>query len=274
MAAKLYCIAVKSDKQLDTRILSCVDYIIYSPEKYDVKIVERFLFQCTMHNAQCTIKDETTEKAPSIYLDLPVIAMSKDIKILRDILSNNEIKEKLAGIVANNIYALKLAEEYGLDVFKGLGMNTLNDNFCGFNNIILSPELNERDYRLFKGWDKKNFFLCVYGRLPLMALAHCLYRANGFDCRNCEGAKLQYKDEPGNIMDIRRIRLASCFFELLNSVPLNLLNYKNKVKPHYYFDMRETEKAEILRILKLFKEPGNKEPEGKYTTGLYFKEVK
>ena len=258
MKNRLYCIAVKNEKQIDAEILAAVDYLILCPEEYTEKSVLDF-----MSIVNC-----------NLYLNLPVIAMSRDVKVLRGILGNDRIRERLAGVAANNVYALKLAREYGLDVFKGPWMNTLNDNFCGYENIILSPELSEKEYRLFGDWDKKNYFLCVYGYLPLMTLAHCPYKVNGIACGKCDKAPLQYKDELNNVMNIRRTRLSSCYFELLNSVPLNLLKYKNKVKPHYFFDMREENARDISKILGLFKEPGNKDPEGKYTAGLYFKELK
>jgi len=262
MKNRLYCIAVKSSSQLSAEITAAVDYIIFSPEEYNEKTILSFVNYVSCFEFK------------NIYLDLPVIAMSDDMKILRRMLGNDKIRERLAGIVANNIYALKLSEDFGLNVFKGLGMNTLNDNFCRFENIILSPELYEGDYRQFKDWDKKNYFLCVYGYMPLMTMAHCPYQVNGFDCKNCRGAKLQYKDELNNIMNIRRTKIAGCYFELLNSVPLNLLKYKNKIKPHFHFDMRETSKENITKILEKFKEPGNKDPDGKHTAGLYFKDIK
>ena len=271
MKNRLYCIAVKSEKQLNAEILAAVDYIVFCPEEYTEKTVLAFI-----NNMQSFVNSPVPVTPPCIYLNLPVVAMSEDIKVLRKLLGNMDIREKLAGIVANNVYTLKLAAEYGLNVFKGPWLNTLNDNFCGYENIILSPELSEREYRLFGDWTQKNYFLCVYGYLPLMTLAHCPYQVNGFECgaRKCRTAKLQYKDELNNVMNIRRTKLSKCYFELLNSVPLDLLKYKNKIKPHYYFDMRETDPREISKILKLFKEPGNKDPEGKYTAGLYFKELK
>ena len=258
---KLYCIAVRSESQLDAEIISAVDYIIFSPAEYNLKTVRNF----SVFSFQFSVP---------VFLDLPAVAMSKDMKILRGILSGGQIRERLAGVVANNVYALTLADEYGLKVFKGMEMNTLNDNFCPFENIVLSPELYEKEYRLFKDWDKKNYFLCVYGYLPLMTLAHCPYKINGFDCKTCGQAKLQYKDELNNVMNISRVKISNCYFKLLNSVPLDLLKYKNQIKPHYYFDMRETDKETIKKILRLYKEPGNKDPDGKHTTGLYFKDVK
>ena len=272
---KKYCIAIKSEKQLNAEIIAAVDYVILCPENYT---------EITNYKLQITNSDKKKNDSNSwfsvpgsqLYLYLPVIAMSDDIKILRKILGDNKTKERFAGVAANNVYALKLAREYNYKVFKGPWMNTINDNFCDFENIILSPELTEDEYRQFKDWDKKNYFLPVFGYMPLMTLAHCPYKVNGFECntKKCDAAKLQYKDELGNIMAFRRTKLAKCYFELLNSVPLNLLNYKNKIKPHFFFDMRETGAKEILNTIKLFKEPGNKEPQGKYTTGLYFKELK
>lgn len=259
MSERIFCIAAGSHKQLAAEILSIAGILIYSPQEYSADGLDSFL---------AAVSRMGTGKT-RVFLDLPAAAMSEDIKLLREIL--NSFKGSLAGVCANNVYGLRLADEYGLDAFKGMGLNTLNDNFCDFKNILLSPELNENDYRLFKDWDKKNYFLCVFGRLPLMLLSHCPYQVNGYDCKSCGGVKLQYKDETGNVMDIRRVKMASCYFELLNAVPLNLLKYKNKIKPHYYFDVRGYGAETILRTLTAFKEPGNKEPEGKYTTGLYFK---
>jgi len=58
MADKLYCIAVKSEKQLDAEILNSVDYIIYCPEEYSVKTVGQFFYQYATRNAQCAMADE------------------------------------------------------------------------------------------------------------------------------------------------------------------------------------------------------------------------
>jgi hypothetical protein len=250
---------VKSEKQLNAEILAAVNYVILCPEDYGNA-------EHIIHNAQS-----------KFYLSLPVVAMSEDIKVLRRILGNEKIKGIFAGIVANNVYALKLADEYGYKVFKGPMLNTINDNFCDYENIILSPELTENEYRLFKDWDKKNYFLCVYGYLPLMTLAHCPYKGTAVrqrcEDKKCTAAALQFKDELNNLMSFRRTKISKCYFELLNSTPLNLLNYKNKIKPHFFFDMREAGKSEIAAILAQFKEPGNKAPGGKYTAGLYFKEL-
>ena len=275
---KKYCIAIKSEKQLNAEILAAVDYVIICPEDYTnpSPLARYSLYERENTNKSNSPFFKGGAEGGGFYLNLPIIAMSEDIKVLRRILGNDKVRGKFTGIAANNIYALKLAEEYGYKVFKGPWMNTINDNFCDFENIILSPEVTEDEYRLFKDWDKKNYFLYVYGYLPLMTLAHCPYKVNGFDCitKKCNTARLQYQDELGNAMNIRRTRISKCYFELLNSVPLNLLNYKNKIKPHFFFDMREEGVGGISKILKQFKEPGNKEPGGKYTTGLYFKDLK
>ena len=265
MADKLFCAAVRDMSQLSGGIIKLCDMLVYSPAEYSGLDADGFL------SAVKKLADDAGKTMP-VYLDLPAVALSADITVLRKIIEG--VKDGLAGLVANNVYGIRLAEDYGLSVFKGGGLNTLNDNFCDFDNILLSPEIYEGDYRQFGGWDKKNYFLYVCGYLPLMLLCHCPKEVNGFDCKTCGGVNLVYKDELNNKMKLRRVKTAACRFELLNSVPLCLLKYKNKIKPHFYFDMKEFKAPQILEIMTAFKEPGNKEPPFKYTAGAYFKDIK
>ncbi len=264
MADKLFCIKAGALKQLNAAVIGLCDILVYSPGEYTAGGVNGFLDGVKKLSAGAG-------KTVPVYLDLPAAAMSDDIRLLRRVIEG--AGGGLAGLCANNVYGLALAKEYGLDVFKGLGLNTLNDNYCGFDNVLLSPELYEGDYRNFSGWDKRNYFLYVYGHLPLMLLSHCPYQVNGFDCKTCGGVQLKYRDELNNEMRIRRIKMANCYFELLNSVPHNLLNYKNKIKPHFFIDITENTAADALDILTAFSTPGNKPPQGKYTAGAYFKDI-
>ena len=235
--------------------------------------------------------------AKPVYLHLPVFANRKDISVLFD----NFRGYSYAGIMADNLYALTLAREWKTEVFAGLGLNILNQTTAeNFQNVLLSVEITEPDYRLLTDWQARSYFLYAYGRLPLMALCHCPYKNIGFYCSEkhiaCKSVtggtvggdtnsartavpvtkhsvidNLTYEDERGNSFEIYKYRMDGCYFRLLNTVPHNLLKYKNKIKPHYFFDFRTCSFDTALKTLTAFADPEPQIPAGPHTAGLFFK---
>ncbi|GHU98758.1 hypothetical protein FACS1894211_03020 [Clostridia bacterium] len=265
---KSYCIQT-DDADLVPQIESYADRIVWSPRDYAAPAAVR--------------------SSKPLYLHMPVYAGRADIAVL----TGNFKRGGYAGVVANNPYALRLAEEWKTEIFAGSGLNILNQTAAAqHQNILLSPEIGEPDYRLFADWQTRNYFLYVYGRLPLMTLCHCPYvqvfgsgrgrvmadgrwkmedGRSGCHCECKEKESLEYKDEKGNRLAIYKYKTAACYFHLLNAVPHNLVKYKNKIKPHYFFDFRACPPDTALKILAAFSDPAPREPEGPFTAGLYFK---
>lgn len=84
------------------------------------------------------------------YLDLPNFATQHDLRIIADIIE----KCSVTGIVANNLYALRLAKIYSLDVVLGLGLNIFNrESACVLGKnlkvraYLASQELSLKDIR-------------------------------------------------------------------------------------------------------------------------------
>ena len=147
---------------------SCV---VYSPDDYVMDDVRAFAASCRA-------------SAAKPYLDMPIFAEARDLRLLRDIL-----RETGVGVVANNYYALTLST----DVLVGDALNVAN----GAAAAALG-------------------YSSVANGVPYMTLRHCPIRAHvGGDCAHCayrEG--YQYVMDNGKVLNLRRKRVCSCTFYL------------------------------------------------------------
>jgi hypothetical protein len=188
-----------------------------------------------------------------------------------------------AGVFANNPYALYLAAEWGAEAFLGAGLNVLNESAARLyraesgsgRNVLLSCEIREPDYRLFADWESVNYFLYVYGRLPIMQLnaVPSIARLFGRGKKGGGTPRVQLRDGRGNTFGVDACRADGGYFRLRNSVPINLLYAKNKIKPHFFFDFCGERAEEARRILTAYRTAGNGGGTelGAHTTGRYFK---
>ncbi|HEY8423594.1 MAG TPA: U32 family peptidase, partial [Clostridia bacterium] len=167
------------------------DIFIYNPDDYS-KLLEKPAF------------------SKPIYLNLPNIANSNDLKLL---FSNQNIIKTYDGIVTNNVYALEFAQQLDLDYIAGLGLNIFNNYALNLDAkyYIASPE----NYK-----EINNAFVYSYGKFPLMTFKFCPIKSN---CSNCTYHKNYFlKDDHNKLLKIRRIKLSRCYFQLLDEEALNL----------------------------------------------------
>lgn len=154
--------------------------VIYSPEIYEIDDIKNFVSNCKKQN-----------KVP--YLDTPIFALKKDIKILKNIIEKTHIN-----IVANNYYALAFPTQKvagaGLNVFNNISANVLGVPTVGAECEVF-PKM----------------------QAPFMTLRHCPMKSNmGANCSNCpyhEG--FSYQMENGKKMFLKRKKLCSCTFYLV-----------------------------------------------------------
>lgn len=150
--------------------------IIYSPNEYNFKDIEKFSLVCKKQN-----------KKP--ILNLPIYVLKEDVQILKDII------EKLGiTIVVNNLYALN----FNTEKIIGGGMNIYNLYSASYFNLpYIQAESGEY-------------------KMPYMTLRHCPMKSNmGASCNNCpykEG--YEYVMQNGRRFNLRRIKMSSCSFEL------------------------------------------------------------
>jgi hypothetical protein len=68
-----------------------------------------------------------------------------------------------------------------------------------------------------------------------MTLCHCPFSVVfKNDCKNCSSCKLNYKDDKGNLYNIRRYKIVNCYFELLSDEKIN----KSKTDVNQLMDLR------------------------------------
>lgn len=150
-----------------------------------------------------------------LYLDMPIVARHNDIIKLQKILNNFNNTD--FGLVANNIYVFDFKDKF--DIIAGLGLNIINKYSktfylnLGAKDIIYSLEANLKDV-------DANAVVYTKGYPVLMTLTHCpfkmIYNNTCKDCKHTDN--LIYKMQDGRLLKIRRKKIASCYFEVVDSV--------------------------------------------------------
>lgn len=184
---------------------------------------------------------------------------------MESIVRNRLEKLKKIGVtkaLCGNIGSYRLAEDMGFEVFGDFGLNIFNSQSANIiNHPILSFELTLEHANRINAPDTG---IIVYGKVPLMLTRNCPVK-NSIGCSEC-GRKGKLTDRKGYEFEVICSQYPCA--ELLNSVPVYMLDRMNEVKTdfaHFYFST-ETKK-EVEKILKLC-ESGAK-PDFRYTRGLY-----
>lgn len=182
----------------------------------------------------------------------------------------NEIRAKLeklkrAGVtkaLCGNLGSYQLAEEMGFEVFGDFSLNIFNSESAGMiKNPILSFELTlEQANRI----NAENTGIIAYGYVPLMLTRNCPVKTS-IGCYEC--------NKQGKLTDRKGYEfpvICSDYpcVEILNSVPIYMLDRMNEIKTdfaHFYFSTEGVKDVE--KIIHMY-ENGEK-PDFKYTRGLY-----
>lgn len=125
---------------------------------------------------------------------IPPVIFDSERKKVEAMLSEAALKGAEYALVGN-IGALELAKKFSLIPIADLRLNACNCESvaqlekCGFEEIILSPELTLPQIRDIKG----NTSCTVYGRIPLMLLEKCVIKEIT-DCDVCRNGKAELRD--------------------------------------------------------------------------------
>lgn len=181
------------------------DSLILSPKNYSVTVVENFY------------NNYKSKFSHNLFLNLPIIAMVEDLKIIDKIVEYAKSKEMI--LIANNIYGLYYISK-GAKVWAGVNMNVANNYSynalmsLGCDNCVASIEK----------WHSgvKNAFKMCAGRRVLMTMVNCPYKTlnrglkKPADCSNCSKVgSLKLLDKKYNYK-IRRYVISNCYFELVD----------------------------------------------------------
>jgi len=226
-------------------------------------------------------KDLATKDVDNLrFLDLPNFATESDYAVLKSILKTKAFN----GVVVNNLYGIYLAKELNLKIILGLGMNIFNlqslvtlakicdNNYYGY---FYSQELTINEILSFGNDDG---FIFANGEICLMTLAHCPLHVNlKSDCGKCKynNQKIVYIDKTNREFSLKRKRIAKCYWELFNCLPLDA---GNKI-PSNFKILLKPEQSKLQKTYDLYKNKSNNNPinsstDNKYTTGHLSKKVK
>lgn len=229
----LIAVEVQSAAQLSQYLLNNADIIVYYPDVYTERDVDEFL---------------SSSKGCDVYIKLTPNAREKDVKLYENILQKG-----FAGIYADNLYALSLAEKFNKKVFLGQGMNVFNNKALSvFNHdyYLVSPELNLREISSFN-----SPFVFAYGKLPLMNFSHCVYQLSHKNtCEKCGYKKeIVYKDNKNYSFDIFRNKAVYCYFTLYNSKITDISGKFDLNGFNYYLNMLQCDCNKAAEIVEAFK---------------------
>jgi hypothetical protein len=191
--------------------------------------------------------------------------------------------------MADNFYALSLAEMYHLPAIAGTGFNILNSESARYflsqnRDFVYSVELtineimgiekrflNERQYN--------NGFIFVHGNMQSMALCHCPVQiCTKKDCPDCTfTGGLSYEDNKGYRFPMRRIRMSECYFSLYNSTTLcTYEKLKGKINHMYFicFDLDSQYICDIIKAYTTDEVSYKKHTEQDSTTGHLYKGIR
>ena len=148
------------------------------------------------------------DRDTKLYIKLPKICRGKDYKVISSLIE--EIKDNIEGIVAENIYAIQFAEDNGLKVIGGAGLNMFNSRSStvyGIINYVNSVELLPGEI--------KDGYVLNSDKIQVMTLTHCPVQLNTkCTCASCKYEKpFNYTTNSLSIQIVRE-KVGYCYFNM------------------------------------------------------------
>lgn len=197
--------------------------LIISPDEYDAKKVDILMNNALKYNSSA-----------KFVLNLPLIARAKDMELIENIVAN--FKDKLCGVVINNLYGFTVCEKYNLKGYGGLGLNIMNKktaDILGLKKYVASVELSKSELK-----DLPNAAIYAFGNVCCMTVTHCPFSlAKNSGCKSCAyKSGLKYDDGKGTFA-IRKIKLNHCYFEVRNGFCHNIVGDVARFARTAYIDL-------------------------------------
>lgn len=213
--------------------------------------------------------ERTKKLAQKLIAELPALLFPESERKIKDALG----KLKTLGVeraAANNIGAISLIKEAGLEAHGQSGLNIVNSlslyeygkmDLC---DTELSFELAFNKMKKLKGETRRGFI--GYGYLPLMRFRVCPVKPS-LGCRACSEPVL--KDSKN--ISFKLLCRDGEYMTLLNSVPLYVGDAKTPGADFVTLYFTVEDKRRISEICDMYKKGGKFD--GERTRGLYFREI-
>ena len=261
--APVFTVALHDASQLTDALLARRPAVVYLPLEEALKVRDRF----------GDMAGQGVE--PSVIL--PRVLWDREVPEVERALA--ELKRSGArSLLVGNLGGISLAERVGLPARGDFGLEVYNSQCAGaYREMGLQSAALSFEQRLSRVRDQKKPLpseLIVYGRLPLMIMENCIYKARDGKCRRgCEARQ--------GILDRKKARFPvlrawGCRNEIFNGVPLWLADRRQELERCGLWALRLNfvlEKPEdCVRIFDAYR-TGNGIASEEYTRGLYYREV-
>ena len=240
----------------------------------DDTISDSFL-DCELIYVPCTLSDKKLEKLMdrgfAVAVDVPRGLFGIEKSVFRRL---GEIQKLgINEVLANNVAVIQMAQELGMDIHGGFGLNLTNTQSMlwaqqqGMLDAEVSFELTLEQISRLGG--KMPAGIISYGRLPLMLTRNCPAKNDGKGCKHCKKAPL-LRDRKG--MDFPMKCFGSCT-EILNSVPLYMADRRSELRGVSFEVLRFSceSREEREQIFNDFRTGAS--PRSAHTRGLYYRGV-
>ena len=186
-----------------------------------------------------------------------------------------EFKNKgVRDVLCNNLGAVYFCKELGFDVHGGEFLNFTNtlslnwaENF-GLKDVTLSLELTDNQINALGGNIKTG--IISYGYIPLMLTRNCPVKSGNKDCKSCK-KKEKLQDRKNFQFSLFCDGVCT---EVLNSVPLNILNQINKKFSTSFYTNKFYVENYVEKVENYGENHSDLQSKTKYTRGMYFRGVK
>lgn len=173
-------------------------------------------------------------------------------------------------VLADNAYGIRLAQNLGLQVHGGFGLNILNTaalmeyERLGLSSVTVSFELSMQKIRQLGGTLPRG--ILAYGHLPLMRLRACPAKSG---CAACDG-RPALTDRRGVTFPL--LCHGKSYTTLLNSVPLYIADKQIAGADHLILYFTNETSGDCERIISQFTVHAS--PGFPRTNGLYYRSLK
>ena len=213
-------VIIQTDRPDAEKFLEYADCVAYFPKDYSTAV---------------PTLEKLGEKG---MLVLPVMIRDRDERVIADCVSATD------RVMINNVSHIGLC--HGKSAVFGPFMNVVNPDFPF--SAVLSPEYDGKYFG-----DK---FAYAFGRFAAMTFAHCPNKTlNDGKCLG-EGCDFRRKnkvftDENGNEFVVRNYRVHYCYAQLLNCVPINILDKDEETGiKRKFIDFTDYPTEEALTVLR------------------------
>lgn len=223
-------VSVETKEQLDVVLVSNVPKSIYIDSSF-MSMTELTAFCRTKKGRQALEKQKIYYILPPVFRMDAVRAYTAEYESLQEILWD--------GFVVKNLESCQWLLKMNIQkpVITDANLYTFNKRAAKFweeqMNVIRTTLPVELNFRELKQWDCTGSELIVYGHLPVMISAGCVYKSLKH-CRKGESGVIR-PEEYYRLKDRKNMKFAvkpvcrECYNVIFNSQPLSLLNLKDQV---------------------------------------------